>query len=291
LLKIVENDGNDNQVLYWVTPGEGDTLVFTALVNGGDIAKLLAAIKAAVGTTEDDIPAYLLNLPENFRNITEIADQLNHFLNEKSEDPDTIDTWPELGDFLAGYKDTDVLIDIIGAIRTVLEQALVGVGLDATGAYVPDDTTTYLTEATSVMDALKILDGILNKVKSVVFEANNDGTLVPLTITQDDEKVVFKADLKVSAEPGQGLIKKDDGLYIKVYQEYKLGILNLTVNDIIVSQVPIGLNFIGIESATYDTQTECLVIVFKLFDGTFQRLEISLANLIREWDTDNTSLT
>ncbi|KAA6366233.1 MAG: hypothetical protein EZS28_038240, partial [Streblomastix strix] len=60
LFKIVENDGNDNQVLYWVTPGAGDTLVFTPLVNGGDIAKLLAAIKAAVGTTEDDIPTYLL---------------------------------------------------------------------------------------------------------------------------------------------------------------------------------------------------------------------------------------
>ena len=44
-------------------------------------------------------------------------------------------------------------------IQSELDQTQIGVGLSGDGSYNPDQSTTYLKEATSVMNALKILDG------------------------------------------------------------------------------------------------------------------------------------
>jgi hypothetical protein len=163
------------------------------------------------------------------------------------------------------------------------------VGLNTDGTYAPDEDTTYLGTATSVMDALAILDAVVKRLDKTYEPVNED--IVPLEIITTDEKVVFKARLNVSQIDGNGLIKQDDGLFIKVEQDYVAGVLNLKINGTVVSQIPLGLSVIGIEDAKYDPITEDLVVTFKLVDGTSQVLRISLATLIREWVIDNSDPT
>mgnify|MGYP001032441634 CR=1 FL=1 len=56
--------------------------------------------------------------------------------------------------------------------QTELDQTQVGIGLSGDGSFSPDKETNYLQDATSIMNALKILDGL-------VFEAISGITITP----------------------------------------------------------------------------------------------------------------
>lgn len=236
LLKIVENDEDNKQALYWVTQDK-DTgeLKFTKLaieVNNifegldelqkkldqeiadrkqGDqslwgttdpsaipedlnsITDLSIAvttikdelekvdynplkkdIKAIAGTEENNVIEYLKTL--KYGDLTTISKLLDKFLNKVDESSEYIETFKELQNFLDGYKDSDRLRTILDNLedkiiplatwvknrtdnlQTELDQTQVGVGLSGDGSFQPDEETNYLTPATSVMHALRILD-------------------------------------------------------------------------------------------------------------------------------------
>ena len=131
-------------------------------------------IKAIVGTEEDNIIEYLKTL--DYGDLTTISNLLNKFLNEVDESSEYIGTFKELQNFLDGFKDSDRLRTILDELedkivplatwvknrtdnlQTELDQTQVGVGLSGDGSFQPDEETNYLTPATSVMHALRILD-------------------------------------------------------------------------------------------------------------------------------------
>lgn len=157
-------------------------------------------LKAAVGTDQDDIKTYLQTLA--YKSITELSEVLHTFLQTTDPDNTAINTWPELQNFLAGYNDTQVLKDILdGLVNDILGDPIPtesfrtlrgiedfvramqstltnlianlqkelnttqeGVGLDQDGNYDPDQQTTYLKDATSVMSALRILDSLIARL-------------------------------------------------------------------------------------------------------------------------------
>ena len=157
-------------------------------------------LKATVGTDQDDIKTYLQTLA--YKSITELSGALHTFLQTTDPDNTAINTWPELQNFLSGYNDTQVLKDIldnlandilgnptpteafrtlrgiedfIRALQSTLSNQIAnlqkelnttqeGVGLDQSGNYAPDLQTNYLKEATSVMQALRTLDGLMFKL-------------------------------------------------------------------------------------------------------------------------------
>jgi hypothetical protein len=294
--------------------------------DGGKIDTIKEELKATVGTELDDIREYLKTL--DYQSLTAVSKELHRFLATREPDTDSIDTFPELLDFLAGFKDTDVLQDVLDTLvadimgdplptepfrtlrgiedfvrefkaqsentdanlQTELDQTQVGVGLSGDGAYNPDKETYYLKDATSVMNALKILDSLINEAINNCNLEVEDTNTVDLTINKQTTKTVLSADVKISTNDGNGIQAKNDGLFYKLETEYENGILTVKVNDNIISRHTIGLSTI-VESAKYDPDQEAIIMVFKLLDGSKQELVISVGTLIREWEVDNSHPT
>ena len=294
--------------------------------DGGKVDTIKEELKATVGTELDDIREYLKTL--DYQSLTAVSKELHRFLATREPDTDSIDTFPELLDFLAGFKDTDVLQDVLDTLvadimgdplptepfrtlrgiedfvrefkaqsentdanlQTELDQTQVGVGLSGDGAYNPDKETYYLKDATSVMNALKILDSLINEAINNCNLEVEDTNTVDLTINKQTTKTVLSADVKISTNDGNGIQAKNDGLFYKLETEYENGILTVKVNDSIISRHTIGLSTI-VESAKYDPDQEAIIMVFKLLDGSKQELVIPVGTLIREWEVDNSHPT
>lgn len=293
-----------------------------AIKDDSKVDTIKEELKATVGTELDDIREYLKTL--DYQSLTAVSKELHRFLATREPDTDSIDTFPELLDFLAGFKDTDVLQDVLDALiadimgdplptepfrtlrgiedfvrefkaqsentdanlQTELDQTQVGVGLSGDGAYNPDKETYYLKDATSVMNALKILDSLINEAINNCNLEVEDTNTVDLTINKQTTKTVLSADVKISTDDGNGIQAKNDGLFYKLETEYENGILTVKVNDNIISRHTIGLSTI-VESAKYDPDQEAIIMVFKLLDGSKQELVIPVGTLIREWEVDN----
>lgn len=298
--------------------------VHDELVDSDDSIKksLKTQLKATVGTTEDDLVEYLKTLP--YQSLTKVSEALNLFLNQTDDTTTKINTLKELQSFLDGYTDSDKLADVLEALwnriqgstlpteefrtirgiedfvrklaqftkdrtdnlQTEINQTQVGVGLSSDGSFSPDKETTYLQEATSVMNALKILDGLIQEALSGHVITTEDKDIVPLVVRRERDGYVIGASLRLSNVFGNDLIKKEDGLYINVTSEYDKGTLTLKINDRIVAQHNLGLSSI-VDQGYYDPTTESMIIVFKLDNGEKQTVSIPVGALIREWDVDN----
>lgn len=162
-----------------------------------------------------------------------------------------------------------------------------GVGLNADGSYSADTETYYLQSATSVMNALRILDKTLHKyVSANTPSVRNEDEAVQLRLTQELDSYVLEAILRLSSQAGNQIIKKTDGLYSYAKTQYENGTLTFIVNDNIVSQHYIGMNAI-VQSARYDKTNEQLEFVFKLDSGDTQTVLVPVGALIREWEPYN----
>lgn len=178
----------------------------------------------------------------------------------------------------------------ISNLQKELDTTQIGVGLSQDGSFSADKETHYLGNATSVMNALKILDGQLNQaIVSFNFRADNKD-IVPLEITKQDEATVISASLLFSNVDGNQLIKKADGIYNKVRLEYDKGTLTLKVNDNVIDTFNTAVTSL-IQEAKYDPATESIVIVFNTEQGDSNTITIPVGALIREWEPDNTQPT
>ena len=275
------------------------------------------AIKAIVGTEEDDIVKYLKTL--DFQNLTVISATLNKFLNTVDNIDEKINTLPELQKFLTGYSESDTLLKVLEDLKetivgntnkyntleeiesalllltqvtknrfdnlqTELDQTQVGVGLSGDGAYNADKETYYLQDATSVMNALKTLDRLIHRIDYQV--ADTDTVEFVATLNEVTNSATFTANVKISND--SDILVKEDGLYTKLETEYENGILTLKVNGEVRGEHNIGLDAL-VEDSYYDTKTETIVILFKLHNDETQRVEIPAENLITEWETINTN--
>lgn len=277
--------------------------VHEELVDSDDSLK--TQLKATVGTTEDDLVEYLKTLP--YISLTQVANTLK-----------------ELQSFLEGYTDSDKLSDVLEELwnkiqgstlpteefrnlrgvedfvrklaqftkdrtdnlQTELDQTQIGVGLSSDGSFSPDKETNYLQDATSIMNALRILDGLVQQALSNMALSTESKDVVPLVVRKEAGGYVIGASLKLSNVFGNDLVKKDDGLYFNVTSEYDSGVLTLKVNDKVVAQHNLGFSSL-IDEAYYDPTKETIIIVFKLQNGDKQTVSISVGGLIREWDIDN----
>lgn len=280
-------------------------------------------LQATVGTDEDDIIAYLQTLP--YKSLTEVANALHKFLNTYDEEDSKINTLPELQDFLEGFTDKDKLKwlfqdwydkimgdpyptekfrtlrgieDFVRWLRSVsentdanlqkeLDLTQVGVGLNQDGTYSPDKETYYLQDATSVMNALKILDSLINKAINNYNLQPGETDSVKISIVREETKTTIYGDVKLHTDPTNDIqIIQDEGLYHNVDSTYENGILTIYVNGQVRKQHVLGLSSI-VEDAKYDPTTEEIVIIFKLLDGTNSTVRIPVDELIREWVVDN----
>lgn len=281
-------------------------------------------IRALAGTEQTDIVEYLKTLP--YQSLTEVSNALNKFLNEVDSSTTKINTLVELQNFLDGYTDSDTLHNVLdnlwnkiegdiipseefqtlkgieefvrkleqwakdrtNNLQTELDQTQVGVGLSGDGSFSPDKETNYLQDATSIMNALKILDGLVFEAISGITITPENNDVVQLAVRKELEGYIIAAKLLLSNAYGNELLKKDDGLYINVVSEYNSGTLTLKVNDKIVSQHVLGFSSL-VSKAYYDTESESIKIVFRLLSGNNEEITIPVGALIREWEPDNSN--
>lgn len=286
------------------------------------VSDIYGGLRATVGTQREDITGYLQLLP--YKSLTETANALNKFLNTVDNTTSQIDTLPELQSFLEGYTDTDKLrqvltnlqTDIMGSpipsenfrtlraiedfvrilqstsenkdnnIQSELDNTQIGIGLSGDGSYNPDAETHYLKDATSVMNALKVLDSLMYQALSNMSIQANNTDVVDLTVRKESDGYVIGAELNLSNVAGNDLLKKEDGLYFNVKSTYNNGTLSLYVNDKLISQHILGFSSI-VESAHYDPSSESIIIVFKLLSGESQTITVPVGTLIRELVVDN----
>lgn len=291
-----------------------------------DITNFLDIVKAIAGTEEKDVISYLQTLP--YKNLTELANALNAFLTTTNPDDPTIDTFKELQAFLDGYTDQDtlkqILADLVSDIygdpipskefrtlrgiedfvrtfkaesentdanlQTEINQTQIGVGLDSDGKYSADQETTYLKNATSVMNALRILDSLINDAINNTNIQVADTNTVDLTLDKQTASTTISGKVKLSSLSGNGIVAKEDGLYYNLQGDIDKGILTLKVNDNIVFQKSLGVSSV-ISKAYYDTDNEQLVFECTLNDGTTNTINIPVGSLIDEWEPDNSGPT
>ena len=222
-------------------------------------------LSAIVGTEEENILEYLKSL--DYNNLSDISNLLHKFFDTVDDSDSQINTLPELQKFLRN-------------LQTELDQTQVGVGLSEDGSFSPGQETNYLKSTTSIMDALKTLDGLIAKAlktsKLVPIETNT----VSITVGEDVNNSNISANAKVSN--GSDIIVNNDGLYTKLSTEYENGILTIKVNGSIRSQHNLAISSI-IDNAYYDQDTKSLVFNFK----NSQEVIIPIDNLIGEWVVDN----
>lgn len=300
------------------------TRIHKELVDSDDsiYKSLKTEVKTLAGTQEYDVVEYLKTLP--YKSLTEVSNALNKFLNEVDETSNQINTLPELKFFLEGYNDTqklrhvllDLQADILGNpfpskdfitlraiedfvrvlkadsentdrnLQTELNQTQVGVGLSADGSYSADQETYYLKDATSIMNALKILDSLMFEAISGITIEPDNRDVVDLAVRKELDGYVVSAKLNLSNQLGNDLIKKEDGLYFNIDSTYKDGKLSLYVNGKLIAQHILGFSSL-VDTAKYDPAQEAIVIVFKLLNGDKQTITIPVGALIREWEVDN----
>ena len=222
-------------------------------------------LSSIVGTEEENILEYLKSL--DYNNLSDISNLLHKFFDTVDDSDSQINTLPELQKFLRN-------------LQTELDQTQVGVGLSEDGSFSPGQETNYLKSTTSIMDALKTLDGLIAKAlktsKLVPIETNT----VSITVGEDVNNSNISANAKVSN--GSDIIVNNDGLYTKLSTEYENGILTIKVNGSIRSQHNLAISSI-IDNAYYDQDTKSLVFNFK----NSQEVIIPIDNLIGEWVVDN----
>lgn len=239
-------------------------------------AKHSNILSAIVGTEEENILEYLKSL--DYNSLSDISNLLHKFFDTVDDSDSQINTLPELQKFLRDFDNT--LTAVSDNLQTELDQTQVGVGLSEDGSFSPDQETNYLKSTTSIMDALKTLDGLIAKAlktsKLVPIETNT----VSITVGEDVNNSNISANAKVSN--GSDIIVNNDGLYTKLSTEYENGILTIKVNGSIRSQHNLAISSI-IDNAYYDQDTKSLVFNFK----NSQEVIIPIDNLIGEWVVDN----
>lgn len=348
LFKIV--DSSENQDLYWVIEQKGN-LIFKKLLSGGNIEEIYqqlellqnaidnledidideqnrieyleSALKEIVGS-ETIIPDYLENL--TYKNLTELSEELDRFLNAIDNEADSIQTFPQLQEFLKGYNCKHSLFQVLedlynkiegtpfpsiqfstlrgiqnfvevlasvtknreDNLQSELNQTQIGVGLSGDGSFNSDQETNYLKNATSVMNALKTLDSLIKKALNYENLTKEDSNTISIDIIKGEEKTIISADVKLAQNSENDILSKEDGLYHHIDSEYENGILTIKVNGNIRQQHVLGLSSL-VDSAYYDKEQEAIIIVFKLHNGETQTVIIPAADLILEWIIDNSN--
>ena len=280
-------------------------------------------IKTIAGTTDDDVIAFIKSLP--YGTVKTISAELDRIINNTGTTTNVIDTLYKVVEFTKGYTTSDTLQALLDKLWNKIEgdtlpseqfrtlrgiedwlikyktenaakqaqlleeinNAEEGVGLSVDGTFSADASTNYLKDATSIMNALRILDTKLHDfISQNTLEVQQSDPIVKLKLTQGKNSQIIDAIMNLSSEAGNSLERKNDGLYINPDLEYDKGTLTFKINGKILRQYSIGANSI-VQDASYDKDNEQLKFIFKLDSGDTQTVLIPVGALIREWEPVN----
>ena len=259
-------------------------------------------LSAIVGTEEENVLEYLKSL--DYNNLSDISNLLHKFFDTVDDSDSQINTLPELQKFLRGFDYThnlyqhlrDLWNEIQGTptpsttfrtlrgvqdfvetlasvsnnrddnFQTELDQTQVGVGLSGDGSFSPDQETNYLKSATSVMNALKTLDGAVSKVSEDVSTlkgsvAQNTSALNVLNGTEETAGSLANT-LKIAKDYTNtqltGYVAKVEGS--SLISEEKLALIDTNATNIAALQAKVEANEAALATLNGDASTSGSVI-------------------------------
>lgn len=240
LLKVVLDDGDGNQALYWVTTDSDGNLIFEKLIDSTletqitslseststALSDLQTALEqeiadrtAADTTLQNNIDAEADTRAEEIEAIwgtsdtSEIDESLNSILKlvnalttiqgdyvtndeldeaienlyntiEGSTTPTTdFQTLRGVEDFVRALQSQ--VVNAVSNLQSELDQTQNGVGLNQDGSYSPDTNTYFISETTSIANALKVLDATIQETKEtagLIDSVEYDATTETITI-------------------------------------------------------------------------------------------------------------
>ena len=281
LLRIVADPESNQQYLYWVNRKQtNNDLEFVKLLSFDGI---------------DDLSSKLEDLKNKLNQEIEDrkhADITIWGVEDKTQIPDDLNSIFDLANSIInleeiikdGFEGTQ---ETLNSIQGELDNTQIGVGLNSDGSYSPDKETFYLKNTTSIMNALKTLDSLINEA---IDTCNLEGVKTETANTRIyklRDKTEVETNVLVSRESGNTIQIKGDGLYSGIRTTYDNGVLTIYANDNIIGQHVLGLSYVGIDSAYYDPSTESLVFKFIKEDKTTDEFRLPVHLLIREWTPDN----
>lgn len=241
---------------------------------------------------------------KRYTNLTNWA-HLNEFLNDtdttKPLNTHLYDLWVKIMGDANPNPDYDTLMKIRQNVISLLERVEdyeqdtreeldaieTAVGLHATGEYKSDPSTKYVKDATSVMDAIAILDFLIDEaIKNQRLQAI-DTPSINTEIIHELDRTTIKGDVVISPDEGNIIRINQNGVIATVNLTYDKGQVALVVNGKVRDTFNLGLGTF-VKSAKYDPSQESLVMVFKTTD-TDQEIVIPFGNLIAEWEVDNSN--
>lgn len=240
LIRVVLDDGEGNQALYWCYTDDDGNYAWEKLVDSqlqsqidtltGDDEDIWAALNQEISDREEAIEAIYgtsnpTTINTDYNSILKIAEALEAINEEIGSVQETIDgcvTQAQLeeaidelhteilGDpdpttefqTLRGIEDfvralQSQCINALTNLRDELNNTQTGVGLETDGSYSADATTNYLTEATSITNALRILDSVIYEVRqeaglidSVVYDAETETIKIYFALSSGDTQEI-----------------------------------------------------------------------------------------------------
>lgn len=205
LFRIVRKDPDGNQALYWVINSNND-YQFVKLITSTSltdletkISDLNAKLIEEIANRKEIIDGSVDRLPEDLNNLMKITAAINSLLTNADNFKDILKNLvgTDQDDIIEYLKTLPItnLTDLINTVQSLLDNSInsqefleelqaemryalsnvwdelnktqAGVGLDSSGLYSPDQETNYLRNATSVMNALRILDSLIYKMAQV----------------------------------------------------------------------------------------------------------------------------
>lgn len=205
LLKVVRANTSGQQTLYWVT-NTGENLEFVKLLTSSSLSDIQEQINTInsklikeIADRKEIIDGNLSGFPDSLNNLMKIVSTVNSIIKDNQNINKTLQGLVgTVQEDILGYLSTlpiTNLTDLINTIQDLVDNNIngeeflkdlefklnsklsnlqvelnttqIGVGLDSSGAFSPDQETNYLKSSTSIMNALKTLDLLLNSIKII----------------------------------------------------------------------------------------------------------------------------
>lgn len=171
----------------------GTTNPLTIATEYNNISKIAEAL-ATLSERMDDVEATI----ESYVTQEQLDDAIDEFKTSLLGDPEPtteFQTLRGIEDFVRVLQSQMVNTD--SSLQKEVDDIETGVGLEADGSYSADASTNYLTEATSIMNALRILDSVIYKVRqeaglidSVVYNAETETIKITFALSSGDTQEI-----------------------------------------------------------------------------------------------------
>lgn len=361
LLKVVLDDGNGEQALYWCYTDDDGNYAWEKILDStyqsqidsltSEDSDIWEALNKEILDRQDAVDTIYgtsnpVTIIADYNNITKIAEALvdiNEKIAEMQEIIDGYATKEELEEAIEQLRD-DILGDpepttefqtlrgIEDFVRAMQSQMIntdtslqkeiddieTGVGLEADGSYSADASTNYLTEATSIMNALRILDSLIKENADAIAECVTEDKITeavdelydlimgdPAPTTQFStlrgiEDYVRELAAQVentdtslqdeldNTQTGIGLeadgsFSSDASTYYLTEATSIMNALRILDNELYEVEQKAGI----VDNVTYDASTETITIYFASASGEELTVDFCISDIIREWDVNN----